>query len=565
MNPTVPALTLTVIACAALVAGCSRSQDAPASAVVEPPVVAAPIGAVVAAAGPVAAGIAWRHTTNDADVNAAFALAMAESKPVFVYWGAKWCPPCNQVKATLFNRQDFIERSRAFVPVYVDGDSPGAQKLGARFKVSGYPTMLLFNPHGTELTRLPGEVDPQRYTEVLTLGMNAQRPVKEVLALALAEAGTRGAGEGSSLTPNDWRLLAFYSWGTDHRQIVPKDGVPALLKRLADACPAETAEIATRLRLDALAAVDAKAPAQPDAKTQAMLLKLLADPTAARAHTDQLANGASAITRALSAAGTPQRAQLVAAFDVALKRLEADASLSRADRMGALIAQVDLAQIDAPPSTPKPGAHKAAPKARLPDALLADVREHTARADLEITDGYERQAVITAAAYLLETAGLGAESDALLKANLAKSHSPYYLMSELAGSAKNRGDTAEALRWYEEAFDKSEGPATRLQWGASYLNALVELAPRDEARIERAVQQLLTEAAALPDAFYERSGRALQRVGTKLQGWNQRGAHAAAMRRLQARLDGVCGKLDAADPKRANCEALLKPAPKKTA
>ena len=106
---------------------------------------------------------------------------------MFVYWGAKWCPPCNQVKATLFNRQDFIERSRAFVPVYVDGDSPGAQKIGARFKVSGYPTMVLFTPQGQEVTRLPGEVEPVRYTEVLTLGMNAARPVSAVLADALAK------------------------------------------------------------------------------------------------------------------------------------------------------------------------------------------------------------------------------------------------------------------------------------------------------------------------------------------------------------------------------------------
>ena len=571
MKPTLPTFAnaaLPVIALAALLAGCSRPQDtsAPAAPAV-PQVPAAQAPRAVATADHAEAGIAWRQAANDADVNAAFALAKAESKPVFVYWGAKWCPPCNQVKATLFNRQDFIERSRAFVPVYVDGDSPGAQKLGARFKVSGYPTMVLFNPQGTELTRLPGEVDPKRYTEVLTLGMNAQRPVKEVLALALA--GSKPA-EGQRLTPNDWRLLAFYSWGTDHQQIVPKDGVPALLKRLADACPAdatksagvgEIAEIAARLRLDALAAVDDKSPAQPDAKTQAMLLKLLADPTNARAHTDQLANGASAITRALSATGTPQRAQLVAGFDAALKRIEADASLSRADRMGALIAQVHLARIDAPKSAP----NKPPAKVKLPAALLADVREHTARADREITDGYERQAVITAAAYLLETAGLGAESDALLKANLAKSHSPYYLMSELAGNARNRGDTAEALRWYEQAFDKSEGPATRLQWGASYLNALVELAPQDEARIEKAAQQLLTEAATLPDAFYERSGRSLQRVGTQLQGWNEGGAHAASMRRLQARLDGVCGGLAAADPKRASCEGLLKATPKKTA
>jgi hypothetical protein len=123
------------------------------------------------------------------------------------------------------------------------------------------------------------------------------------------------------------------------------------------------------------------------------------------------------------------------------------------------------------------------------------VRDEAARADREITNGYERQAVITAAAYLLEQAGLGAESDALLKANLAKSHSPYYLMSGLAGNAKRRGDNAEALRWYREAWEKSEGPATRLQWGAGYLNALVEMAPADEAAIEAATLQLWKEAA----------------------------------------------------------------------
>ena len=551
-----PQHVLSALALAAVLAACSKPVD------VTPP------AATVAAPKPAAAaidraesGIAWKQASNDADVDAAFAQARAESKPVFVYWGAKWCPPCNQVKATLFNRQDFIERSRAFVPVYVDGDSPGAQKLGSRFKVSGYPTMLLFNPQGTELTRLPGEVDAQRYTEVLTLGMNAQRPVKEVLALALS--GSKAA-DGQGLTPNDWRLLAFYSWDTDQQQLVPKNGVPALLKQLADACPADQTEIGTRLRLKALAAVDDKAPARPDPVAQATLVKLLADAPGARAHMDVLTNDATDITRALSAKGTLQRSELLAAFDVALKRFEDDTTLSRADRMTALIAQVDLAKIDAPKAEGAAAANPRRPP-KLSDALLADIREHTARADREITDGYERQAVITSAAYLLESAGLGAESDALLKANLAKSHSPYYLMSELASNAKNRGDKTQALHWYEEAFNSSVGPATRLQWGSSYVNALVELAPQDDARIEKAVSQLLTEAATLPDAFYERSGRALQRVGTKLQGWNKGGAHAASLKRLQTQLDGVCGALDATDPKRASCQALLKPAPKKTA
>ena len=550
MKNTTLAAPLGLITAAVLLAACSKAPEAPAAPAT--PTAVAPADAGKAkTAGHDEAGIAWKNATNDAEVDAAFALAKSESKPVFVYWGAKWCPPCNQVKATLFNRQDFIERSRAFVPVYVDGDSPGAQKLGARFKVSGYPTMVLFNPQGAELTRLPGEVDAQRYTEVLTLGMNAQRPVKDVLAQA--KAGGQGLG------PNDWRLLAFYSWDTDQQQLVPKDGVPALLKQLADACPADQTEAATRLRLKALAAVDAKAAAKPTPADQATLRKLLADPATSRAHMDVLANYATDIVRALSAKGTPQRAEIATAMDAALKRFEADTTLSRADRIGALIAQVDLVKIDVDKDD-----KKAAP-VKLPEALVADVREQTAKLDREITDGYERQAVITSAAYLLEQAGLGAESDALLKANLSKSHSPYYLMSSLAGNAKRRGDAPEALRWYEEAFNKSEGPATRLQWGASYLNALVEMAPQDEARIEKAASQLFTEAAAAPDAFYERSGRSLQRVGTKLQGWNKGGSHAAAMQRLQKQLDGVCGALDKGDTKREACEGLLKAPAKKTA
>ena len=168
-----PRVAVLAAACAlaALVGACDRQPAAtpPATATATPPAPTAPVERAAVATtttahadGAAQAGIAWREAASDAQVDAAFAAARDEHKPVFMYWGAKWCPPCNHVKATLFNRQDFIERSRAFVPVYVDGDSPGAQKIGARFKVSGYPTMVLFNADGKEVTRLPGEVEPAR-------------------------------------------------------------------------------------------------------------------------------------------------------------------------------------------------------------------------------------------------------------------------------------------------------------------------------------------------------------------------------------------------------------------
>ena len=540
-----------VVAAALALAACSKSPD--------PATPAAPRAVTPAAAkapqdgADTADGIAWKKASSDADIEAAFATARAESKPVFLYWGAKWCPPCNQVQATLFNRQDFIERSRAVVPVYVGGDSPGAQKLGTRFRVSGYPTMVVLKPNGEEMTRLPGEVDPSRYTELLNLGMNAARPVKAVLADALAG--------GQLLKPNDWRLLAFYSWDTDQTQVLGKDEVAPTLAKLAAACPEGQPETAMRLRLKALAALDAKTPASADLAARPAVLAAVADPARARDVADLLVNFSEPIVRALAASGTPERTESLATFDAALQRLEADATLSRADRMQALIARIDLARID----LPEPVAGKPAPAPRLPEPLLAHVREEVARADREITNGYERQAVITSAAYLLEQAGLGTESDALLKANLARSHSPYYLMSGLAGNAKRRGDNAEALRWYREAFEKSEGPATRLQWGASSLAALVDLAPADEAAIEATTLQLLREAASQPDAFEQRSGRSLQRVGKKLQGWGQGGAHAASMTRLRGELDTLCAAPGRSEADRAACKSLLTPAAKATA
>ena len=206
---------------------------------------------------------------------------------------------------------------------------------------------------------------------------------------------------------------------------------------------------------------------------------------------------------------------------------------------------------------------KSALHPKLPAALLQQVQAQVARDNREISDAYERQAVVTAGAGLLADAGLWAESDALLKTNLARSHSPYYLMSQLAGNARQLGRKDEALRWYEQAFQTSAGPATRLQWGAAYLAALVDLAPQDAARIERVAHQLFVEAGQDPAAFHERSARSLQRVGSKLAAWNKTGQHDAALRRLQDGPEGlaaVCGRLDAADAQRTTCDGILKAA-----
>jgi hypothetical protein len=129
-------------------------------------------------------------------------------------------------------------------------------------------------------------------------------------------------------------------------------------------------------------------------------------------------------------------------------------------------------------------------------------------------------------------------------------------MTELGVLARRHGDRAGALRWYRSAWEKSEGPATRLQWGASYVKAQVDLAPADAPAIESAALQILDEAATQPDAFYERSGRSLARLSKTLRTWNAKGAHAEPYARFDAKLGAVCDRLDAADPQRATCETV---------
>lgn len=480
------------------------------------------------------AGIAWEQ----GDVPAAFARAKAEKKPLFLYWGATWCPPCNQVKATIFNQQRFIDRTRQFIPVYVDGDSPGAQKLASQFKVRGYPSMILFKPDGTEITRLPGEVDADRYLSTLESGLRNARPVKETLA---------GALRGEALSSDDWRFLADYSWESDQGQLIDENQLGATLKTLAQAVPVTEGYASVHLRLKAIAISAGDEKATASAGDLALLQKILTDKALSRDNFDVLVNSATDIVSLLSKAQTPERAALVNQWQKSLQTLAGDNSLSANDRLSALTSQVALARLDT------------AKDAALPAILIKEVREKVAAADKATTNGYERQSVISTAAYTLSEAGLSDESDLLLKAELKRSHAPYYFMLSLGANAKKRGDKAGALGWYEEAYKKSEGPATRVQWGSSYISALVDLAPESDERIEKATQSVLQEVSATPNAFYERSRRSIEKIVSKLTLWNKDKQHDATVQRVFTQLDGICSKLPAADPQRTTCQEILKP------
>ena len=485
-----------------------------------------------------------------ASLEAVFAKAKVENKPVFLYWGAVWCPPCNQIKATVFNRPDFIERSKGFIPVYLDGDTPGAQKLATQFKVRGYPTTILFKPDGIELTRLPGEVDAVQYMQILKMGMTATQPIKETLNAALATPG----GVAPALSTDGWNMLAYYAWDTDEAQLLAQRDVVPTLQQLAQNCPPQYAEALARLSLRATAMSGGEqVPAKAQPHMLAAVTQILADAPRARANGDILSNYANELVTALTAAGSAERSSLTNALNIALDRLSIEPTLSKADQLGAVQAKVTMALLGKPKSS----------KPELPSELVAQAQAAATKADQTATDRYERQAIIPSAAHLLTDVGLIDASDAMLIAELPKAVSGYYHMLVLASNAKLRGDKTASLDWAEKAYAGSLGPATRLQWGSGFVNKLIELSPQDSARIEKAASQVIGELDAAPETFYERNRRSLEKMGIQLNQWNANGKNTGVMKKLTAQLDGICGKLPEADVARAACNGVFGKVPKK--
>lgn len=457
------------------------------------------------------AAIEWQS----GDLGAAFKLAAGNGRPLFLYWGAGWCPPCNRVKADIFSRPDFAQRMRNLLPFWLDGDAPGAQALAAQYRLRSYPTLILYSPQGREITRLPCELDGERFIAALDIALAARHTAADSLHAALN--GTR------ALEDAEWSLLSLYSWDTDEGKLSTAAEQPAVLARLAAACP--PGDACARLHLHAQVAAagriatggpagNASASAAQAAAAIAAaadrLLTVFGDLRLARANMDILVNSGVNLVKWSGA----RQAELVQALGSAARHFAADASLSAGDRLMAVRLQMRMVRIGG-------GAEG-----------MVELVQQTVDQVLEAeADPHARHALVNTAASALNDAGLPEQAEALLQAELAASHSPYYFMLSLASAARRRGDAAATLGWYEQAWNAAEGSATRLQWGTTYLMSVIDLAPQDLPRIEAAAEELAREVALNPDAYQQRNRTQLQRLASKLALLTVPGPHAGALQR----------------------------------
>ncbi|MFK8019085.1 MAG: thioredoxin family protein [Pseudomonadales bacterium] len=433
----------------------------------------------------------------------AFAAAREQQKPLFLYWGAEWCPPCHELKATVFQEPDFIRTSRQFITVYLDGDTQGAQQQAEKYNVMGYPTLVVFSSEGKEITRIPNGLDLASYTLVLAAVVNKLQPVGELLAKA---------EDQQTLSTAECQTLALHSWAQDVNKRSAGELV-AGLQAAEQQCPADAISDRAALFLRRLIQTQgnelAMSPEQLSAAKQT-LLAYFKEPKQLQSSFYLLLDAGEPLVDLFSEKET-SNSEVLAGFDALYYSMATDSDRSLFDRIQSSRALFGLRERFAETEELKGPILSLSAQAQRMDR--ADPRFH---------------ATINAAGNLLREASLLKEARQLLTVESEKSKYAYYFMSELAHIEQLLGNKEEALSKLQQAFQQSRGPSTRFQWGVNYLKGLLEFDADNLSLIDRQFNAVFAELGQ-SEALYQRSRVRLVSLSEALETWSHENSNRLAL------------------------------------
>ena len=79
----------------------------------------------------------------DNDSARAISDAKFSNKPLLIDFYGIWCPPCNLYVETIFSTKEFADLAKNFILLKMDADSEKSWVLKSKFKVGGYPTLVV--------------------------------------------------------------------------------------------------------------------------------------------------------------------------------------------------------------------------------------------------------------------------------------------------------------------------------------------------------------------------------------------------------------------------------------
>lgn len=533
LRPKSPIHLASFLAAFVLLPACKRDSPTP------PAAQAPPSGAPAAARAPAPSSSALSaHKVSppwfDGTPEQAFAKAKKDGALVFLYWGAVWCPPCNELKAQVFNKPQFADIVRGFVPVYLDGDTADAQRLGETFAISGYPTILILTPEKEELLRLGGSL--------------AADEVERALAAVRAQGQSFRAAldrvESKKATEADCNLLAHAAWELLPEEQWPPTKVMTSLRSAVDACPAKLERersllTATLVGMAAMGRKDPEAATivkEVETKVSAyfdIMFKTQDTAWAARAFINNRAGDMADWLEGKkpTPVTTGWKAKWLEAAQWIRERKEASVDT----RLSSHLPLVEF-ELHANPDKP------------VSEGTQKLIVEAAAKANKDARNPYDRHAVISGAAYLLRQVGRPEKAKSMLIAEAYASDTPFYYYSSLAAQEKALGHMDEARKWSRKAREKAAGRATRLQWIAN--DVQINANPSDS--VERKyllglAEEFYSLAMSLDDGFLGRNrvrAKQIRKTLEDLQGDD--------VKELLARYKAACEQL-AAEP-RAACQ-----------
>jgi protein disulfide-isomerase len=499
-------------------AACQRSAEVPRA----PAGVAAAATQATGTATSVAKveGIEWF----EGGVDAAFEAARAGQKHVFLYWGAEWCPPCFDLKAHVFPRADFQQALRQFVPVYLDGDAPGAQRIAEEFRVLGYPSVVVLTADRRELARISGGSDLDSYAGVLDLALQDAQPVDEVLHSLRADSKRRlDAAACRRLAWNDWSMWTGESAALAEALEVAAQRCPAESRAERDRLVVQAADLAATAEREAIEGGGRASPLLSGLVAQ--VESLLADPARSREAGNALlyvSDDLFVVARQLAPA---RSAELRQRYFTLLDAVEADERQSDTVRLLSAARRVQAA--------------KALGDGEVPAEVAARARRTLQQFLARDYDANARAGIVNSASWVLSELGDDLQLRALLEEQMKRSRTPYYYMPDMADIEERAGNNAAALEWLERGYRESRGPATRFQWGTLYLQGLLRMAPEDAARIRAAVIEVLGELDG-PDRLHARTRARVERLDALLAGWAEQTGNQAALGAIRQRWQQIC-------------------------
>jgi protein disulfide-isomerase len=504
-----------LLAALVLASACKR-EPAQGEATTKGP--AAPLVSALGSSVP-GAEVAWIQ----GDPERAFARARAEGSLVFLYWGAAWCPPCNELESVVFSKPRFAEMIRGFVPVHLDGDTEAAQRLGEALGVSAYPTILVLGPEREELLRLGGNLDADEIERALAAVRGEAKSFREAAA-RLSENKAR---------PGDCAVLAHAAWELLPEQAWSRDRVLSSLRKATEVCPAEQhherAKLAATLlglasfsrgdaaSIEVMRAVEASAPSYLE-----LVFANAETAWAARAFVDHRAGDIASWlfpdpksadyarwkTRWLAAAASIRDNVKNTSVDV---------------RLWTVVPSLDFHRHESP-------------EGPMPDVLRDEVVRAVERADREARSAFERHAVISGAAYLLRRVGEHEKARRMLLAEAERSDTPFYYWSSLSSLEAELGRDAEARVWSRKARESATGKASRLQWIANDALFHAKIAsPGDHGHLLGLAREFYEAAFSLGDGFRGRNRDRAEAVRAALAPFRRESAFVELFERLAAR------------------------------